>query len=665
MSEKIAEKISTRTWILLIVLIVILNMLVSLFSHFLPYPWGGGGVSIGPGGGWLMAMPLPYVFAFIMLFVIGYGLVNISKTTMALLYLAILVSTWFSCFMGYYVVPSFMIQIRTATADVHGHGLPSFWFPSAEAVRASYYRGSLNNLFVKYASEWTATIGTHAWYFLAASIMLFGLALIFRRLWVDVEVLPFPHAQGWIVAEIALEKQRTSKRRSFVVAGILGILFMVPYMIRTASPALPDVYGWMTNPNFTAWATGNFELTTAFPSIQASIAAPMSIGTDPLRYAFWFLVPLDVLLSYTFSRLAIGIILPQILSYFGYYGGIETGDIWGKWGQIHLAEPLYLSTVNAGMILGIVVFMVLVNWRYFLGTLRSAFGGETPSSEVSYGLAYVLFVVGSIGLIALFITTAVEPGDALIGYGVILFQVVAMIRLRAYTANIQFLRGAPYMRPYPGFDSMPGGADTPGGKLFITTHTFRWGTGIDVYGPYYVTFGGAMDGFKVASMAGIDAKTAFKLLFVGAIISIIVVIPFTFVVWHTFGITELPIGKEWDYFWDGDGGSYNGRPSVASVHGVAGFVLAGALVFLRLRYIWWPIEPLGFSMGLADFAPWHGMTFVPVICFAVKYIVIKIGGRKVYDEIGVPAAFGWIAGEVLGILVCGIIGTIRFMVLGL
>ena len=663
MKEEV-KKISTGTWVLLIVVIVIMNLLVSLFSHFLPYPWGGGGISLGPGGGWLMAMPLPYVFSFLMLFLIGYGFIKIDKNMMALLYLAILVSTWFSSFMGYYVVPSFMIQIRVATADVHGYALPSFWFPSAEAVRASFYRGSLNNLFVTYAAEWSATIATHMWYFLTASVMMFGLALIFRRLWIDVEVLPFPHAQGWIVGEIALEKQRTTRKRAFIIAGVLGLIFMIPYMAYTATPALPDPYGWMKNPYFTPWSTGNFELTQAFPAIQSSIAAPISIGTDPLRYAFWFLVPLDALLSYTVSRLAIGIVLPQVLSYLGYYSGIYTADMWGKWGQIWLGEPLYLTTVNAGMVLGIVVFMVLVNWRYFIGTLKSALGGKTPSSEVSYGLAYVLFLVGSIGLIALFVTTAVEPGDALLGYLLIIFQAVAMIRLRSYTANIQFLRGAPYLKPWPGFASVPGAPQTPAGKLFITTHTFRWGTGIDVFGPYYNSFGGAMDGFKIASMAGIDAKTAFKLLFIGAIISIVIVIPFTYIVWHTFGIMELPIGKEWDYFWDGDGGAYNGRPSIATPAGVVGFVLAGVLVFLRLRYVWWPIEPLGFSMGLADFAPWMGMTFVPVICWIVKYVVIKFGGRKAYDEVGVPAAFGLIAGEVLGILICGIIGTVRFVAFG-
>jgi hypothetical protein len=198
----------------------------------------------------------------------------------------------------------------------------------------------------------------------------------------------------------------------------------------------------------------------------------------------------------------------------------------------------------------------------------------------------------------------------------------------------------------------------------MVTHTFRWGTGIDVYGPYYVSFGGFLDGFKIASLAGIDARTTFKLLAVLSLISVIVVIPITFIIWHAFGIMELPIGKEWDYFWDGDAGAYNPRPSVASLPGAAGIIIAAVLVFLRTRYVWWPLEPIGFSLGLADFAPWHAGTFTPTICWAIKYVVIKAGGRKTYEEVGVPVAFGLIAGEVLGILICGIIGTVRFLLFG-
>jgi hypothetical protein len=212
---------------------------------------------------------------------------------------------------------------------------------------------------------------------------------------------------------------------------------------------------------------------------------------------------------------------------------------------------------------------------------------------------------------------------------------------------------------------MPAAPEFPAGKLFISTHTHRWGTGCDTFGPYYSTIMGTLDSFKVSSMAGLHPKQTFKLCLIGAILGAIIVIPLTFVIWHAFGFMEMPVAKEWDYFWDGDAGSYNARPAIFfSIHGWVGFILAGILVFLRSRYVWWPIEPIGLFLGTTDLMPWHIGAFTPLIVWVVKYTMIKIGGRKAYDEIGMPAAFGIITGEITGIIIVSIINIVRFIVFG-
>jgi len=48
----------------------------------------------------------------------------------------------------------------------------------------------------------------------------------------------------------------------------------------------------------------------------------------------------------------------------------------------------------------------------------------------------------------------------------------------------------------------------------------------------------------------------------------------------------------------------------------------------------------------------------------VEYAVIKVSGRKVYDEVEVPAAFGIVAGEMLGIILVSAINIVRFVALG-
>jgi hypothetical protein len=362
------------------------------------------------------------------------------------------------------------------------------------------------------------------------------------------------------------------------------------------------------------------------------------------------------------AAIGVTIILPQILTYFGYYSGIFTQSIWGKQGMIYFGDPLWVDTVCHGVALGILVFMILINYKYFANTIKQAMG-STPASEVSYKLAYLLVAIGAVGLIALFAASGVDLVDAVLGLIIIWMQLIVLTRARAYSANIIFMRSSYYFKPFWG-PTMPPAPEFPAGKLFIETHTHRWGTGCDTFGPYYSSMMGTMDGFKIGSMSGVHPNLVFRLCLIGAIISAIIVIPLTFIIWHAYGFMELPVAKEWDYFWDGDSGSYNGRPSIISVHGIFGFVLAGILLFLRARYLWWPIEPIGVMLGTAETMPWHISAFTPFIVWIVKYAVIKFGGRRLYDEVGIPAAFGIITGEMIGIILVSAINIFRFVVFG-
>lgn len=661
------KPLTGRDWAIIILYLALLTAALTTETLFLPAAWGTGGINVGPSGGLLLAMPLPWTVAMIMLFLIERNILRIDKQRFALIYIATMIATWYSVFKGFYTTPAALFNIRVATAETHGYALPMIWMPSADAVRGMFYRGSLNNLFSVYASEWAPVIATYIFWYITAAAFLLGWAAVFRRLWVEIEVLPFPHAQGWLIAEAAYQPGPTRFKKFLKIAFLLGLLFYVPYMIYSAYPGLPDFYGWLTNPLFLSWSTGQYQLTPAYPAVAQSVAAPIIISTDPLRYAFFFLVPLDALFSLWFAGIVFTVILPQILAYFGYYTGIfsDTGG-WSKWWMIYYGPPFYWEVVSAGMALGILVFMILVNWRYLWGTIKAAISGGGPGvapGEVSYRLAYVLIALGAVGLILLFIASNVEPQDAVLGLLIIWLQVVVLTRARAYTANITFLRGAYYWKPFVG-NTFPPAPQYPAGKLFIISHTCRWGTGCDTFDPYYSTFAGAMDSFKVAQMAGVRADTVYKLLIIGAILSAIIVIPLTFIELHAWGFMELPVAKEWDYFWDGDAGFYNPRLSIASIYGLAGFLLTGALIFLRMRFPWWPLEPLGFMLGLHDFYPWHIGTFTPLIVWIVKYILLKVGGRKAYEEVGVPVAIGIIAGEIAGIVVVSVINIGRFMVFG-
>ncbi|MEM1515618.1 MAG: hypothetical protein QXH24_06175, partial [Candidatus Bathyarchaeia archaeon] len=122
--EVIAPRISTKTWIYVIIYMAILIAVITLETHFLPAAWGTGGINIGPSGLLLAAIGLPYVFSFIMLLLIQSMGIRVEKSTFALFYIATGVATWFSVFKGFYTTPGSLFNIRVATAEVHGYALP-------------------------------------------------------------------------------------------------------------------------------------------------------------------------------------------------------------------------------------------------------------------------------------------------------------------------------------------------------------------------------------------------------------------------------------------------------------------------------------------------------------------------------------------------------------
>jgi len=663
-----APSISTKTWVWLTIYMIILIVLITVQSQFLPPQWGTGGLgAVGPSGIIYCAMPLPYVFSFVMLFVMSYFGVKIDRRTFALFYIATMVATWRSVNKGYANVISGLIPVRISTAEVHGYALPEFWLPSAEVVKGCFYHDSLHNLFVTYASEWIPVIATHIYWYTVATLFMMGYAIILRKLWVDIEVLPFPHAQGWITAEIALlapEKKPDKRKKIFIVAAILAILFYVPYMVYSAYPGLPDPYGWMTGAGFMTWLAGAYDLSTFNPVVRSSIVTPIYIHTDPLRYAFPFLAPLDLLLSVWVGQMIFLFLAPQIAAYLGYYSGIFTADFWGKHGMIFFGEPILVNAIHQGLGVGIVVFMILLNWRYFADTIKRAVTRKTEPGEVSYSLGYLLLLVGGIGLVVLFLISGVGVVDAVTSiFIVITIQCLANARAHSHLGfQPMMFRGHWFQKLLWG-PEMPWAPEFPADKLFVSAHVNHYGTGFDIFGPYFVTINGMMDSFKIGSMAKVHPKTIFKLCLIGALLGVVIVIPLLWIVWHAFGYMELPTVKEWCWYWSGDAGTYNQAPNVfLTVQGWLGFLLSGLLIFLRSRYIWWPIDPLGLFFASAHCSAETAMGFfTPLIVWIIKYILIKVGGRKMYDEVGLPAAFGVITGGTIGITIVGTINIIRYL----
>jgi hypothetical protein len=80
---------------------------------------------------------------------------------------------------------------------------------------------------------------------------------------------------------------------------------------------------------------------------------------------------------------------------------------------------------------------------------------------------------------------------------------------------------------------------------------------------------------------------------------------------------------------------------------------------LHSRFVWFP-HPLGpiitWSFGGTLFGWWLAF----LVAWILKWLTLRIGGSKAYEEIGLPLAGGTTAGYALVAFIFGIAGVIRF-----
>jgi len=167
-------------------------------------------------------------------------------------------------------------------------------------------------------------------------------------------------------------------------------------------------------------------------------------------------------------------------------------------------------------------------------------------------------------------------------------------------------------------------------------------------------------------IAGVSTKSVFKVLVASIIIYSFVTIPTWLSIAYTFGITKLQ--GTWGMHGcnavmqrSASPDTWNSCPGTEPwvPHFVAGFIFVGLLSWLHARYIWFPFEPVGFILGIGAGFEW-GFWSLALIAWVLKQLTLRIGGSKLYEEVGAPIAGGYIAGHVLALIPGIIISRYRF-----
>jgi hypothetical protein len=167
----------------------------------------------------------------------------------------------------------------------------------------------------------------------------------------------------------------------------------------------------------------------------------------------------------------------------------------------------------------------------------------------------------------------------------------------------------------------------------------------------------------VADLSGVHPKTIYKMVFVFFIIAYAITLPFR--VWwpHYLGARFPNCWTGWECASLGEG-QYNTVPPANElwIPVISGFIVTMSLYLLRMRFAWWPLHPLGFLLTCPQTAVWTGSWTNFLVAWIAKWLTLKIGGSKAYEEYGIPVAAGILAGFVLAAIMGVIAGLIRWFV---
>jgi hypothetical protein len=670
-------RVEKLNWPLLIVLAIIVNVIANLAQGVLGIQGGYFGCIYSMGIASIpFTMPTLALILPMLAYLTKFAGKKLTPTTLAALYVMGLVS---SLSIGnfndaYYSWPvGSSSRVWRAIPEVRDVMKTLWWVPPEAAVVPTWGRGGP----VDWAAWFPAMLYVFLFHFI---ILIYSSAemAILRRRWIEIEKVPFPFAIAIWESVRNIHGFEEVKRRKlpFIVGLLIGLIIYIQIMFTTLLPWWPDVIGWRAlgpSPNgcvvIASWANPTLW------AIGSQLVAFMRVNVQPINWAIAYLVPLDVLFTAWFLWVVF-IILAQAAYVMGYYTGaldysgccrvlIGPYTISPNWGP-----PIYWSymCVTGGM----VAFIVMMLWYardYLREVLNAALGRPSPTireveakEPVNYRTAFLILVVGLILWIAFLASLQI---DAILITLLFIFGGFVFPLAEAYARG---LTGAAYAQERSKWASWaahliwsrhPGTYTAGWCNAFIIYHR-----GINTASAGLNTWSEVtMHSFRVADLSGVHPKSIYKMVFVFFVIAYAITLPFR--VWwpHYLGARFPNCLSGWDCAYLGEG-SYNTMPPANElwIPVITGFIVTVLLYFLRMRFVWWPLHPMGFLISGAAREVWTGAWTSFLGAWALKFITLRIGGSKAYEEYGIPTAAGVLAGFVLAAIIGVIVGLIRWFI---
>lgn len=673
MSGTLAEaKVRKMPWITIVVFSAVLSSIISITEAFtLPTAVARSIYTLGPAP---CAVCFPIAsFAFLLVLPllrkVEYLRNKIDNEMMTYLYVAAICVSWTSGQM-FWTEMGPIFSDRILNPAISTRDIPLIMAP-LESTITPYITGGVSVPW----GDWVPAIFWWSARNIAIVLLMVSLSAILRRSWIEVERLPFQQSiMAYELAKVSMGgRSELLKSKPFTIGILLGIAFQLPIFLKYIFPWFPDIYGWTVN----TCGTGAWYVPT--DSGLLSIIGLSNIQKNPATYGLMFLAPLKVLLS-TWVWYAIYVILIQVAWIQGYYTGMDTvsGCCRGYSGaNTPLWAPPYkfMALSFAGGFTGLAIINLYANRQYLSQTLKAAMnrlGPGSPLREIEmneplkYRQAWSLFALSFFLNIIVYAVTGVSIYSAFILTVGLLIMWIGMARLAGMT-GINSTESVDHGNAFLRLFVWPQAPEPPTSDYMLSSSAVQWAS--QPYSPAYgFAIISAFAAFKFSSLSGADNRNVFKTLIVALSVGFVSCFITILALNYAFGAQKLSFS--WALMTDtdfrgrtADPGRWNGRPGSEPL---APYVLGGALIvsalyLLSARFVWFPLEPVGFILGTSMLgAGLVGLWAPALVCWVLKTLILRIGGSKLYEERAVPLISGFVAGYALITVVAVLVFVVRF-----
>ena len=497
------------------------------------------------------------------------------------------------------------------------HHLPQWLTVSDRDALRGYYLGESSLYLPQHLRVWGPVVAAWILLFLVTAFIFLCLNTILRRQWAERERLTFPIIQLPLAMTNPTSRFFRNKRMWIGFAIAAGIsLFNGLSHLYPVIPHIPVTRRFFTfhEPPFSLYGT----IITAF--------YPFAIG-------IMFLMPLDVLFSTTFF-------------YFLYRNEVALARAVG-WHSI--PNFPYLNEQTIGAFIGLCFFFAWTGKRHFRSVLKSATsrGREAQTQVRDEPMSYRMAVWGFVFGILLFAFLLYKAGMAmwLAFVFAVLFLITPLVTTRIRAESGIFVHAYHWQAPRYILNTVLGTHRLGARNLTALSVCFFNRD----YRPQQMPH--QLEAFKIAEVARISQRRMLWTILIATVFGALVAFWVQLHLYYQFGSDSGYFGP-WSL---GYGREYFGRltnwityPLDTDWIGVIfigiGFTVMMALSYLRVKFFWLPLHPLGYVM--ASNQEMSDLWIPLVIALFLKWLILRHGGIQSYRRV-IPFFLGLVLGDYL------------------